>query len=330
MADPPAPPHEPLSPAAQNVSNRDVKNAVDDIEDRVKRAEWWMIRLTAAIALFALGSVIVGVLQWNAMRGQLREMQSSSGQTDQLIAKTGTLADNAGKQADRTKDLADRMKEQAERTKDLVDQSRVSANAAKESADVATSGIRPWIKITDVQTRGEGPEIPALSFQQPPTWPYNQSQATFQLKISLKNVGHSPAKMTVGFELLLPLWKDGYGAVIYTEKKRFCAGFSKQGTTKEPTLQRMLFPEESYDWYGGGAAIVNSNAVNDFGGNKYILLAVAVCANYQFGDSPAVYQTSALYEVFRKDDRSRFFEVNRGVPASGVFLIRNEASDDAY
>jgi len=36
-----------------------------------------MIGLTAAIALFALGSVIVGVLQWSAMEGQLGEMKSS-------------------------------------------------------------------------------------------------------------------------------------------------------------------------------------------------------------------------------------------------------------
>ncbi len=96
----------------------------------------------------------------------------------------------------------------------------------------------------------------------------------------------------------------------------------------------MLFPEEPYDWYGGAAGLVDAKSVNYLsnapGTTKYILLAVAVCANYQFGDSPAVYQTSALYEVFRKNDRSRFFEVNRGVPASGIFLIRNEASDDAY
>ncbi len=40
--------------------------------------------------------------------------------------------------------------------------------------------------------------------------------------------------MTVGFELLLPLWKNGYSDVIYAEKKRFCADFSKNGTAKEP------------------------------------------------------------------------------------------------
>jgi len=39
------------------------------------RAEKIMAWLTGAIALFALGSVIVGVLQWNVMSGQLDEMK---------------------------------------------------------------------------------------------------------------------------------------------------------------------------------------------------------------------------------------------------------------
>ena len=52
-------------------------------------------------------------------------------------------------------------------------------------------------------------------------------------------------------------------------------------------------------------------------------------SNYQC-DSPKVYQTRVLYEVFRSDDRTRFFEVGVGVPASQIFLIRNQFADDAY
>ena len=206
-----------------------------------------------------------------------------------------------------------------------------SANAAKSAADSAVVSLRPWIKITDVQTRGEGTVIPALSFQTSPAWS-GASQATFQLQISLRNIGHSPARLTVNFELFLPLWENGYSDVIYREKRRFCSKFAKNGLSVDPSLQVILFPEEVHEWNGGGAAIVNSNVINYFsdrGYVPYVLPVVAVCTNYQFGDSPAIYQTSALYEVFRKDDRTRFFEVGKGVPASEIFLIRNEASDDA-
>ena len=63
--------------------------------------------------------------------------------------------------------------------------------------------------------------------------------------------------------------------------------------------------------------------IRSLDGNKRITII------WQFGDSPAIYQTSALYEVFRKDDRTRFFEVGKGVPASEILLIRNEPADDA-
>jgi hypothetical protein len=71
------PPSSPNSPDGQNtqaISNQSVQKEIENIDDRVKRAERWMIGLTGAIALFALAAVIVGVLQWNAMSGQLTEM----------------------------------------------------------------------------------------------------------------------------------------------------------------------------------------------------------------------------------------------------------------
>lgn len=209
-----------------------------------------------------------------------------------------------------------------------------TADAANSAAVTAVASLRPWIKITDVKTRGEGPLIPALSFQRSPTWPVGQSQATLQLQISLKNVGHSPARLSVDFELFLPLWENGYSGVIYREKRRFCREFAKRELEVDPSLQIILFPDESHDWYGAGATMVNNKVVNYFSDDRgtvpYILPVVAVCTNYQLGDSPTIYQTSALYEVFRKNDRTRFFEVGKGIPASEIFLIRNEASDDAY
>ena len=108
-----------------------------------------MIGLTGAIAFFGLCSVIVGVLQWRSMNGQLKEMQR--GGTD-----THELAVQAKNQADRTKDVADQMKLQADRTKDMADQAKNQATAtnnlarsanrqANIAADTLAAHERPWI-----------------------------------------------------------------------------------------------------------------------------------------------------------------------------------------
>ncbi len=72
-----------------------MRSKVQDIEDRVKRAERWMIGLTAAIALSALCGVVVGFLQWHTLRGQLGEMKSSGKDTRELVEAAKTSADAA-------------------------------------------------------------------------------------------------------------------------------------------------------------------------------------------------------------------------------------------
>ena len=85
-------PDPPASHPAEAVTNQDVHREVEDVENRIGRAERSMIRLTAAIAFFALCSVVVGILQWNAMSGQLGEMKSGSTQTDRLISAATGIA----------------------------------------------------------------------------------------------------------------------------------------------------------------------------------------------------------------------------------------------
>jgi hypothetical protein len=57
------------------------KSEVAELRGKIKRAELWMIWLTGAIALFGLGTVIVGGLQWRAIKGQLTLL---SGQLDEM------------------------------------------------------------------------------------------------------------------------------------------------------------------------------------------------------------------------------------------------------
>jgi hypothetical protein len=67
----------PHSRDAQSITEQRVRDDTRGFDGRVKRAEWYMIGLTAAIALFALCAVGVGVVQWHAMEGQLGEMRNS-------------------------------------------------------------------------------------------------------------------------------------------------------------------------------------------------------------------------------------------------------------
>src|SRR5579862_1877652 len=81
---PPTLPDNPPAPPAKTVPENNVDAAVHAIEDRVKRAEWLMIGLTAGIVLLTLGLVIVGILQWRVMSGQLGEMKSGGDDTHAL------------------------------------------------------------------------------------------------------------------------------------------------------------------------------------------------------------------------------------------------------
>jgi uncharacterized membrane protein YhaH (DUF805 family) len=54
-----------------------VKSGIQGFEDRVRRAELWIIWLTAGIVISGFCSVAVGIFQWSTMRGQLNEMKSS-------------------------------------------------------------------------------------------------------------------------------------------------------------------------------------------------------------------------------------------------------------
>lgn len=93
------PPNQPTSDHAQSIPEVIQQAQIVGIENRVNKAETRMVWLTAAIAFFALCSVVVSVLQWRTMQGQLDEMKSGS--TD-----THTLAEQAKVQAGAAATLA--------------------------------------------------------------------------------------------------------------------------------------------------------------------------------------------------------------------------------
>lgn len=208
-----------------------------------------------------------------------------------------------------------------------------SADAAEKAAAVAELSERPWIKIVDVKTFGNNPILPALSFQNIGPYDGFSQQATFQVIVSLKNVGHSVADVSVSYKLSLPLFNSNkYQKTITTEQERFCD--SQAGSRMSQSSEKvMLFPDEAYDWSGAVESPITTNSINRLSGKGttgYILPVVIVCANYRLKPLPANYQTKALYEVFHAEDRTRFFEIGEGIPEKRLILHRNVLADDAY
>jgi hypothetical protein len=169
------------SPAAQGISRQEVQSEVKDIEDRVNRAERWMIYLTGAVAFFGLCSVIVGILQWRSMNGQLREMHEGG-------IDTHALADAASDQADAAQQFSDTAEDINGGVAGAVDQLSATADNARASIRAAQNSLhidqRAWVGVSDITK-------PDFAVDKP-----------FVTKVLVKNTGKTPAKdVTVTFAI---------------------------------------------------------------------------------------------------------------------------------
>ncbi len=136
----------------------------------------------------------------------------------------------------------------------------------------------------------------------------------------------------VSYDLFLASWSSTeFSTQMLQEEKRFCDLIANNKPS--PATRFILFPDEAFDRYGAAAAIVRPDSINQVKGMNtagVIVPVVIVCANYQLTGSTKIYQTRTLYEVFRSDNRTRFFDVGHGIPASQIFMQRDNNADDAY
>jgi hypothetical protein len=144
---PPVPPvteQQPGSPDAAQVAKEDVDTKIENLGDQLHAAEKWMIWLTGAIAFFGLCTVVVGALQWNAMKGQLREMKSGG-------VDTHALAETASDQADAAQQFSDTAEDINQRMSDAVDQLSAAAAHAKSSIQATQDAMRldqrAWVTV---------------------------------------------------------------------------------------------------------------------------------------------------------------------------------------
>lgn len=71
----PSPANQPNGIPTGGISDADQQSQIDNLEDRMKVGERWMISLTALMAVIAAIGVGVAGLQWWVMRGQIDEMR---------------------------------------------------------------------------------------------------------------------------------------------------------------------------------------------------------------------------------------------------------------
>ncbi len=195
----------------------------NDIVKPMKLSDKLMIAFTAVIAFTGIVGAIIFYYQLDAMRGQLKEMRSGSGDTHDLAVAAGRQAIAAGTQADRTKDLADRMKDQADRTKTIADQAVVQAKAAGVGAQAASSAAktasdqlvlaeRPWVKIkhrivsplTFNVMRNAGPV------------------AIMSLEDTIENVGQTVALNLLSWEDVIPVDLDNSTRTARRRQAEYC------------------------------------------------------------------------------------------------------------
>lgn len=148
----------------------------------------------------------------------------------------------------------------------------------------------------------------------------------------MKNVGHSvAANTTVGYELFLPNWRDGYAKEIIGEQRKFCDLFLKRAPDSiNPGI--LLFPDEPFTWHGAAERPIlaeNINRTSIDPGGQFILVVVVGCVNYQPTFSSKTYQSGFLYEIVHAHGGSRFFEIGRDVSMDDLRLIRYEQADFA-
>ncbi len=190
---PPSPPNDPLSTKAQSVANQEVQSEVKGIEDRVKRAELWMIWLTAAIAFSGICGVAVGFMQWHEIRAGSTDTHTLAEAAKKQANKMETMSSAANKIRQAAEDMVAQDKRIADKAKDALDASNKQSRAALD-ASIATSRLdqRAWIGMVRVDV------VPALPFKA-------DTETTIYTVIG--NTGRSPCirtKMVLHWNLLNP------------------------------------------------------------------------------------------------------------------------------
>ena len=149
------------------------------------------LRWTGATFVIFLITLVVAVLQYRAMDGQLQEMRAGGQDTHDLAVQ-------AKNQADRTKELAERLKEQTDQTKTMATQAIIQAQSSQSSVRQNEIGLKQYrdanrneqrayivmdtIGLEQVSDSGPAKMLTEWAWQNP-----------IRARIIFRNIGKSPA-----------------------------------------------------------------------------------------------------------------------------------------
>jgi hypothetical protein len=287
----PESPNNPASSRAQAETDARQEREIKSLQESIRAGEKWLIWLTAAMAFFALCGVVVGVLQWKAMKlqsgvmqGQLEQMKGSSVQADKLIGETHALATNAGTQANNAAD-------QVKRLSDLVDATNKQAVATAGELAIMQKQLeaadRPWIKI----------DIASSDLS------YDTSGVKVGLRYIFTNVGRSPAKNVwrsarlIAAILLMGVPKGN------PEPKEVQRQVCNSLATRTPDISGYaLFPGDHFTDQDVLALSMQELSVDNWARLNLPLprplpLGIVGCVDYTFESSPRHHQTGFAFLV---------------------------------
>jgi hypothetical protein len=232
-----------------------------------------------------------------------------------------------------TRNLAIAAGKQADRMKELTDQATVAADAAKSAAVTASAGLRPWIKITGVDLRPGIEDMKTLMFHWPPSGIKHFPQLAgkelppmLQLKVSMLNIGHSPATdVEVVPEFFFHKFSTGkWHDEVVSEENRFCKSVAKQPPSGGA---RISFPSDPLEDNMGLSGVIKDSDITVDNGTRNISAAVLFCVNYK-GLGDASYQTQAWFGLY--EDNQISIPIGVDTNSEHLRLIREENGDHAY
>jgi hypothetical protein len=141
VIDAPFSPNQPNTANANTTRGSEVKTDVKILQNRLKSAEKWMIVFTGIIAFLALFQVVAGLLQWGAMKDQLAEMRTGSGDTR-------ILADAAKRQADKAEAISGNVQRSADQMERIAENTE---KALKTSVVASRLEERAWVEIAPMK-----------------------------------------------------------------------------------------------------------------------------------------------------------------------------------
>lgn len=133
-------------------SNDGARSDITKLEGRIRAAEKWMIWLTAAIAFFALCSVVVGVLQWAAISGGSSDTHDLAVAAKAQADKMASMADAADKIRQAAQDMVREDQRIADNARDSLNaSSRQSQKALDASISATRLEQRAWVAAVAVE-----------------------------------------------------------------------------------------------------------------------------------------------------------------------------------